>query len=616
MFRLAIFFLLVGALLCPSAVVCAQPQPPDTPAKPASSSRPEIAKLTLVGFDGVDSDKALAVMETKPPHGFISFVPPPRFSPQTLERDVKRLVLFFHEHGFFRAKVDSKVVTSDDRHRVSVTITAQEGKPTIVKEVRFLFPSEDDRRRWEEPLRKAIPAMPSQRFNLIDYEEGKGKIAEVLSTQSHPLAEVVGQIQVRLHRLEAVILYEVRPGPALRFGVSRVVNNKRISSGHILRDTTYARGQPFDIAALRATERALLSTGFFNSVSIKPDYDARQGPDVPITIEVFESKPHSLRLSLGYGTADEYRIRVSMINRSILGWGETITIEGKYSHIYRGIAGRFELPHLFNRWSKLIIYGGQEQADEEAYVNRKMFLRPVFEYQLRRRWSWYLGYSVENNELVEIKTQVPDPEFQSQIKFISSIPVGVKYDSRDHPLSPTRGTYFRVELELSHSTLGSEVNFFRPVAEVRHILTLSGKWLLAGRAEAGYCKTLAGTDSVPLIRRFYPGGADSVRGYPYQRLGPLDENGRPLGGVAMLEGSVELRFPVWGDLGGVLFLDAGNTWGTLELPIPALRYAAGCGIRYDTPVGPLRLDFGYQLNPPPGDHLPRYQVFLTVGQAF
>lgn len=603
--------LLLAGLWCLAEAAQAQPQPPAAPAPPV------VVQLKLVGFTDVPARKARSVMETKGPK-IIHLAALPRFDPQALKRDLHRLRELFKEYGFFGARVEADVSTK--KHpggdRVSITIRAVQGRPVIVSEVRLRFPNQASRRAWEKTLRRVIPVKTGRRFNLAEYETGKADLGLTLSSQAHPQARVMGQVRVYPHSHRAVVIYDIDPGPRLLFGPNRVVNNKRITTRQILRETTYARGQPFDLEALRATERALLSTGFFTSVTIKPDFDNIRGSQVPIVIEVYESKPHSLRLSLGYGTWDEYRLRLSLINRSLLGWGETITFEGKYSHIYRGLTGRFELPHLFNRWSKLVIYGGQEQKDDEAYTNRRLFIRPVIEYRLVGSWSWYIGYNMENNQLVDLRADVPDPDFERAVHFISSVPVGVKFDNRDNPLNPTRGTYFRLELELSHRSLGSEVNFLRPVAELRQVVPLGGRWYLAGRVRGGFVQTLGGTDRVPLIRRFFLGGADSVRGFPYQRLGPLDSAGVPLGGVVAIEGSVELRFPLVGDLGGVIFIDAGNTWTDVDVRLPTIYYTAGFGLRYQTPVGPLRLDFGYQVNPPPGDHLARYEFYLTVGQAF
>jgi outer membrane translocation and assembly module TamA len=188
--------------------------------------------------------------------------------------------------------------------------------------------------------------------------------------------------------------------------------------------------------------------------------------------------------------------------------------------------------------------------------------------------------------------------------------VGLRFDNRDSVLDPKKGVYFNAEVETASSALGSDVKFCRPVVELRHVmpLPLFPGWFLASRAKAGAAFHLPGTERIPLVRRFFLGGADSVRGYPYQGLGPLDPAGKPLGGEAMVEGSVEARFPLWGKLGGVLFVDMGNAYETLSTDVGKLRFTSGTGLRYNTPVGPIRLDVGYQLNPPSQEGLDHYEV--------
>ncbi|MEE9193299.1 MAG: BamA/TamA family outer membrane protein, partial [Thermodesulfobacteriota bacterium] len=124
-----------------------------------------------------------------------------------------------------------------------------------------------------------------------------------------------------------------------------------------------------------------------------------------------------------------------------------------------------------------------------------------------------------------------------------------------------------------------------------------------------------GEFDVPIFKRFFAGGSNSVRGFPFQKLGPLDSNEDPLGGNSLLVGNLEVRFPFYADLGGVVFLDYGNVFpDSFSYPLDKLKYAVGTGIRYNTIIGPLRLDFGYALNPNPD--LNRFQVWLSVGQAF
>jgi outer membrane translocation and assembly module TamA len=171
--------------------------------------------------------------------------------------------------------------------------------------------------------------------------------------------------------------------------------------------------------------------------------------------------------------------------------------------------------------------------------------------------------------------------------------------------------------ELDHSTtaLISTESFFKLLLEGRHYYALWEKVILASRLTVGGIQPYAGSDSVPSNVRFFAGGPGSIRGYGPKRVGPLDSQGRPIGGDSLLVGSVEVRFPITGDLGGVVFVDAGNVYsGSPAYDLGDLRVGVGPGIRYNTPIGPFRLDFGVAVNPRSGD--PFGRLDFSIGQAF
>ncbi len=610
--------LLAGARGLAGAAEAGKPDAGPVPRPAEAAWRLEAVRFR--GFDNITPSQAAAVMELKPP-GLLQLRERPRFDRQKMLRDQKRLVQLYHEHGYFQATVEAEIQRDRKARKVTVTFVAHEGRPVKVEKVELSVVPAELEAFWRPQLSARLPIAPGQQFKLKRYQKAKEALSRFLADEAHPLNQVQGQVRVYPQRGAAVVVLRVELGPRVLFGPVRVEGNRNIGRDYILKAKTFARGQPFSRKALDDTQAALLDSGFFSAVDLEPVYEEMKDQQVPIRLQVAERDRHSVRLGLGWGTEDLFRVRIMQVNRNLFGWNDTFTIGGKLSAIYQGLVGRLKIPYRFGLDTGLLISGGLEQKDNEAYENRRLFFSPVMEYRLAGRWRFYLGYNVEKDSLLELKAAVPDPELEKEEKYISSVPLGFRYDGRNSVLNPTSGTFFRLDVEVASDAIGSEVEFLRAVADLRRVVPLEGAlgwkdWYLAGRAKGGAVWPLPGTEHIPLIRRFFPGGPDSVRGYPYQKLGPLDEGGKPLGGEAFVEGSLELRFPIVGELGGVLFVDAGNAYESLSTGMASLRFTSGLGLRYHTPVGPLRLDFGYQLNPPAGEPLPRYQVYLSVGQAF
>lgn len=629
--------LLVVLLAAATGARAGVPELPNDGAPP-----PLVRQVTFLGIDNLPMSTVREALETAPPAKLRpnKLIP---YDPATVRRDRNRLLALYKENGYFDASVQVKV-TRDEvsaptveestqlpaaggaeapraRSTVSIVFEVHEQSPYRISKLDLRVTGSPDNECWHEELAAALPIKVGQDFKLKEYQDAKAALKRVLSEQAHPLGAVEGQARVYKGKGKVVVVLAVKTGPRVLFGRTSVQGNRRVGEAYILQSKTYFRGQPYDQRQLEETQRRLMNTGFFSSVTMQPKFAEMQGDMVPMTIRIYERQPYSIRLGLGYGTEDLMRVRILQVNRNLLGLGDTLTFEGKISAIYEGVVGRLRLPHVFNLRSNLLVSGGLEQMETEAYINGRTFVTPTIEYRLDKRWTVYLGYNVERNRLRDLKTQVPDPDYENQTFFISSVPGGITYDSRNSVLDPTKGTYFNLEVETATSAIGSELEYIRPVARLSHVLPLKPligleHWYLAGRAMAGIAYPLPGTDRIPLIKRFFPGGPNSVRGYPYQRLGPLDDGGKPLGGEAAMEGSIELRFPLVGELGGVLFMDAGDAYEDLSSDMTKLRFTSGAGLRYHTPVGPLRLDFGYQLNPPAGDPFTRWEVYLSVGQAF
>jgi outer membrane protein insertion porin family/translocation and assembly module TamA len=206
---------------------------------------------------------------------------------------------------------------------------------------------------------------------------------------------------------------------------------------------------------------------------------------------------------------------------------------------------------------------------------------------------------------------------------LSSIDLDYHRTTADNTLNARRGYTFDGHVEQAGKELQGDFNFVETILEGRYYATLGDRAVLAVKARGGSIGELRGPNlTVPFYRRYWLGGATSLRGWGRFDVAPLF-NGIPIGGHTMLESSVELRAPVWHDLSAVLFADSGNVWNNAwDFNLRDLRHDVGPGLRYMTPIGPIRLDFGYQLNPIDGllidgqEQLRQWRLHFSIGQAF
>ena len=242
----------------------------------------------------------------------------------------------------------------------------------------------------------------------------------------------------------------------------------------------------------------------------------------------------------------------------------------------------------------------------------------------KRELPWdiraYAGYLIQFDKPYNIPGTVEYvffPQPQDQTFRTSEIFFGFRRDTTDDLAYPTQGSIILFHYELASSFLGSGYQYTSGRLEGRRYFDLWKKeYILATRAAVGLMEPIQDTHQIPLFRRFFTGGYNSVRGYRYFILGPTDVAGNPIGGQALLEGNMELRFPVYKDFRGVAFMDAGNVYYRIANLSPAnLYYGTGIGLRYKSPVGPVGFDIAFPLR-----HIHQKQdpvaLYFAIGQTF
>jgi outer membrane translocation and assembly module TamA len=214
---------------------------------------------------------------------------------------------------------------------------------------------------------------------------------------------------------------------------------------------------------------------------------------------------------------------------------------------------------------------------------------------------------------VEIDPDLIRPEDQSTR--VGAVTYSLIVDTRPNPIEPTTGFYGTTDIEVATRLLGSNTDFTTLLGRWFGYRSLGDRLTLALGARAGIKIPYADSDSIPLPERFFAGGSTTLRGFRLNGAGPVDDNGNPLGGRVLLISNIELRAQLWGALGGVVFADIGNVFALARtVSWSEVRETLGVGIRYSTPVGPIRFDFARLMDQREGED--RYQVFFSVGHTF
>ena len=413
------------------------------------------------------------------------------------------------------------------------------------------------------------------------------------------------------------------------FGAIEIVGNVRVDDAVIRRHLVYRPGEPFHLDALRESESRLTRLALFESATIEvlgtPDSDV-----VPTRVRVEEAGQRQVTVGGAYGSEGHLWAEGQFRHVNFLGGARTLGVAGRWSSIDRGGRVEFVEPRLFGPRYSLRATGDAQWVEEPTcslhrgggavHVTRRF--GPTWPPSTPTETTVSFAYASSTVDVGSVDGSAP--ESGSLDGVLSTVAVDFHRDTTESVLDPRQGYRVSARSEQGGGWFGGDFTYAEIQLEGRHFVSLGDRVVLANRAHAG---ALSQPDSagsaVPLFTRFYLGGASSLRGWGRHEVGPLGESGTPGGGLTMFEAGSEARVQAAGPLSFAVFIDAGNAWDrSWHLDLRDLRSSVGAGVRVLTPLGPVRLDYGYQLTPFDGlviDEEPRnrrWRVHFSIGQAF
>jgi len=500
----------------------------------------------------------------------------------------------------------------DRSQPVPVTVSVVPGEPFVLGEVALGGDAAD-----LAPARFGLLA--GGKAGSTDILEAESKMVRALKEEGRPLARIASREIVADHATNTLdVTLVLEAGPIAPYGETRVEGTEAVDREFTAYMAGLEPGRTYSPDEMDDARERLIALEVFNSVAVREAGALDASGAIPIDVTVSERKHRYFGVGATYSSTDGGGVEGYWGHRNLFGRAEKLRIEGSISRIGAGTsfgqlnynAGiMFEKPGVLGPASKFIssVKGNFEHPN--AYEKLSVDARAGVRYDLDRKQTVSGELRAEWSRVTDSFSPVVPRRH-----LLVSIPLEYVYDGRDNRLDPTEGFRFLAYGEPTYD-LFSGASFVKLRSEVSAYQSFSEEdtVVVAGRVAAGSILG-AGLAAVPADRRFYAGGGGSVRGYAYQGIGPRDAANVPTGGLSFAETSLELRIKVSERFGIVPFIDAGTVSAAAFPDFSDVRFGAGLGIRYLTPLGPLRIDAGIPLNPRPGD--PSFGVYAGIGQSF
>lgn len=589
-----------------------------------------VKRVRIEGTERVARGELKRVLKTQSPSRW-PWAERPSLRPDFLRADTAAIRLYYRHRGFLEARADVRVEGAEGADDATVVFTVTEGPlyriaAVTLDGVRPELQAPVRRRLWSRPGRPWDPAylhLDTLIISAVHQDHG-----------FRPRARGTARADDQ-HRV--TVGYRVEEGPQYRVGAVRVHGTESVNPRLVTRELLLARGDVYSRTRVQRSQERLYETGLFRQVQVSSRFDSAGG-EVGFELRVAERKRRWVDAGVGSGTAERFRFETEWGARNLFNRGLENAVGGRLSFYGNGRFQRARLeytlrePWLLGTRTRAEISPYLESYDDRAiaaYVLQQRFVG--LDLRFTRELNRYTKVSlIQRNQWVE-----QDVDYTSGAAPTVAVPAAPRYqthrlqlqgtrDFRDHPLFPTRGSSQVLSLEGAGGILAGSSSFLKAEFIPAWYTPLRNGIVLAARLRGGVLDPLGddpglivgGADStvasVPLEDRFRAGGVNSVRGFNENSI-------LPDGGLAVIEGSIELRVPVarvpvLGAIGFETFVDAGNVWSRPEhvrwgqfaprvsrapLGDGDLRWVFGAGPRLESPIGPIRMDVSWNLRPVP-----------------
>ncbi|MFQ5579762.1 MAG: outer membrane protein assembly factor BamA [Nitrospiria bacterium] len=547
-----------------------------------------------------------------------------RYKKESLEADVERVREHYANHGYLQVQLEvPQVVLSDDNEWFDITVPVIEGEQFTVGNIDY----EGSAVLEKEDLIEKTVTTEGEIFNRGQLRQDIMGMVDLFGEKGYIYANVVPQLNVRQEENIVDITFRVNEGNRAKVREIHISGNNKTRDKVIRREIRVNEQEMVNTKLLRRSFQRLQNLNFFENVEIVPKQIEPGWVDLDVTVK--EKPTGTFSVGGGYSSVDRFIATMDVTMGNFMGKGQLLRVKvdtGKRRTTYRLT---FREPYLFDRdLSGTIDLFNQERSSlgpyKEKRVGGNIILGRSFGEYVRSSIS-YTAEELEVSDLQLLPDGSVDPVVPLQVQeqallgktLTSAVGFSLTRDTRDITFDPKSGARNSLTLEYAGTFLGGDNAYLKIIGDSSRFFPVWWDHIFSLHGRIGYASGIDGK-VLPVGERFFTGGINTVRGFQFGKAGPLvPETGEILGGNKVLFFNVEYLIPIVKEaqIKGLLFYDYGAAFDDDELiHASAMRKSAGFGLRWISPVGPLRLEWGWNLSPKPGE--PGREVEFSIGTLF
>jgi len=579
-----------------------------------------IKDIRIQGNQAFSSGRILKLLKTKRAWFFNAGV----LKDEVLKEDSERIKSFYQREGFTDAVVTYEVEPDVKKpYLLLVAIKIVEGKKYLVGSVIVQGNQEVTEK---EILKILTDCVPGKVFSQESMKKDVMSMQGLYFDRGYISAQVQESTLVNTDSGRVDVTYEITENQVVYVDKIKIRGNIKTKDLVIRREMRIHPGEKFDGEKLRRSKERLTNLGYFEEVS----YDTEETGEPAkknLVVDVKETKTGSFSFGGGYSTVDQFVgfVEIEQKNFDWRNWpyftgaGQNLKARASIGNLSNGFDLSFTEPWMFDYPVSFgfDLYRRTHTRDtdsgyayDESVTGGDLRLGKELSEYLRGDLIYRLD-QIDISNLADNSSVDLNEEAQESPYLVSVISPSLTYDSRDNVFDARKGNLLTGAFDFAGGPLGGDKNYWKFFGRASHYFPMPRGAVLEVRGRLGLAQPYSSTEKMPIGERFFAGGAYTIRGYKERRVGPVDVNGDPLGGASMIVGNIEYTYPLFSFLKVAAFYDVGNVWeklgdifssqdGNGGLNSGGFKSGVGIGLRINTPIGPIMLDYGFPMDPESG----------------